>query len=85
MTITDERKKAIDFSDPYFDATAGPAHQGQALDSLDALNGKSLGVMSGTTGEVYAKEQRPRRASSSSVRGPRPADHRASSPARSTQ
>ena len=59
MTITDERAKVIDFSDPYFDATQALLTKDASLDSLDALAGKKLGVMTGTTGEMYAKENAP--------------------------
>ena len=60
MTITDERKAVIDFSDPYFDATQALLTKDQSIDSLDALDGKTLGVMTGTTGELYAKENAPK-------------------------
>ena len=60
MTITPKRAKAIDFTDPYFDATQALLTKDKSLDSLDALNGKSLAVMSGTTGELYAKENAPK-------------------------
>ena len=59
MTITDERKKVIDFSDPYFDATQALLTKDESIDSLDKLDGKTLGVMTGTTGELYAKENAP--------------------------
>jgi polar amino acid transport system substrate-binding protein len=57
MTITDERKQNIDFSDPYFDATqALIAKKGSGIAELDALNGKRLGVQNSTTGQLYAQE-----------------------------
>lgn len=59
MTITEERAKAIDFTDPYFDATQALLTKDESLDSLDALDGKTLGVMTGTTGEKYAQENAP--------------------------
>lgn len=59
MTITEERAKAIDFSDPYFDATQALLTKDQSLDSLEALDGKTLGTMTGTTGEKYATENAP--------------------------
>ncbi len=59
MTITDERAQVIDFSDPYFDATQALLTKDESLDSLDALDGKTLGVMTGTTGELYAKDNAP--------------------------
>ena len=60
MTITEERQKAMDFSDPYFDATqALLVKKGAGYDSLDKLSGKTLGVQVGTTGEDYAKANVP--------------------------
>lgn len=60
MTITPERQKAIDFSEPYFDATQALLTKDKSIDSLEALAGKSLAVMSGTTGEIYAKDNAPK-------------------------
>lgn len=58
MTITEERKKVIDFSDPYFDATqALLVATGKAYKSLADLNGRKVGVQSGTTGEDYVRKQ----------------------------
>lgn len=59
MTITDERAKAIDFTDPYFNATQALLTMDESVDSLEKLQGKSLAVMSGTTGELYAEENAP--------------------------
>jgi len=60
MTITDERAKVMDFSDPYFDATqALLVKKGSGLDSLESLSGKTLGVQIGTTGQQYAEENIP--------------------------
>lgn len=57
MTITDERKQNIDFSDPYFDATqALVAKKGSGISDLSQLNGKKLGVQNTTTGQAYAQE-----------------------------
>ncbi|MGI5199108.1 transporter substrate-binding domain-containing protein [Streptomyces sp. CA-288835] len=56
MTITDERKKNVDFSDPYFDATqAVLVDKKSGISSFDALKGKKLGAQAQTTGEEYAK------------------------------
>ncbi|HOT85042.1 MAG TPA: basic amino acid ABC transporter substrate-binding protein [Methanofastidiosum sp.] len=55
MTITEERKKSINFSDPYFDtglSLAVPANS--PVQKLDDLNGKIVGVQLGTTGDLYA-------------------------------
>jgi polar amino acid transport system substrate-binding protein len=59
MTITDERAQVIDFSDPYFDATQALLTKDESIDSLEALDGKTLGVMTGTTGELYAQDNAP--------------------------
>jgi polar amino acid transport system substrate-binding protein len=60
MTITEERARVIDFSEPYFDATqALIVKQGSGIASLDDLAGKSLAVQEGTTGALYAEENAP--------------------------
>jgi polar amino acid transport system substrate-binding protein len=59
MTITDERKKAILFSEPYFDATqALLVPNGSAVKSLADLKGKKLGAQSSTTGFDYATKNK---------------------------
>ncbi|ETK34287.1 ABC transporter substrate-binding protein [Microbispora sp. ATCC PTA-5024] len=58
MTITDERKKNIDFSIPYFDATqALMAKKGSGVTSLDDVKAKGLklGAQASTTGLDYVK------------------------------
>ena len=60
MTITEERKKNVDFSDPYFDATqALLVAKGSGISSLaDAKARKvQLGAQAQTTGEDYVKSQ----------------------------
>jgi polar amino acid transport system substrate-binding protein len=58
MTITDERKKVLDFSEPYFDATQALAVvTGSQVKTLEEFAGKRLGVQGGTTGEDYIKTQ----------------------------
>ncbi|PBC64555.1 ABC transporter substrate-binding protein [Streptomyces sp. Tue6028] len=60
MTITEERKKNVDFSDPYFDATqAVLVDKKSGIDSLADVKakGKKLGAQAQTTGEEYAKKQ----------------------------
>ncbi|MFK3980792.1 basic amino acid ABC transporter substrate-binding protein [Micromonospora sp. NPDC050397] len=58
MTITDERKKVLDFSAPYFDATqALVVPVGKPYKTLADLAGKRLGVQGATTGEDYVKQQ----------------------------
>lgn len=58
MTITEERKKVLDFSEPYFDATQALATQtGKEVKTLEEMVGKRLGVQGGTTGEEYINGQ----------------------------
>ncbi|MFJ6661481.1 transporter substrate-binding domain-containing protein [Streptomyces sp. NPDC091377] len=58
MTITDERRKNVDFSDPYFDATqAVLADKESDITSFAALKGEKVGAQAQTTGEDYAKGQ----------------------------
>jgi polar amino acid transport system substrate-binding protein len=58
MTITDERKAVLDFSQPYFDATQALAVlNGSQVRNLEQLQGKRLGVQGGTTGEEYINSQ----------------------------
>lgn len=60
MTITEERDQVIDFSDPYFDATqALIVEKGAGYASLEDLEGKTLGVQVGTTGQEYATDNAP--------------------------
>ena len=58
MTITAERKKNVDFSDPYFDATqALLVRKGSDIPSLADAKGKKIGAQAQTTGEEYADRQ----------------------------
>lgn len=60
MTITEERKENLDFSDPYYDSLQSllvPADSD--IKSIDDLDGKIVGVQQGTTGEAYATENAP--------------------------
>ncbi len=55
MTITDDRKKNIDFSDPYFNATqALLVKKDSGITDAAQLTGKRLGVQNSTTGQKYA-------------------------------
>jgi len=57
MTINDERKKIIVFSDPYFESNQSIAmEKGSTYASPADLKGKKVGVQSGTTGEQWATE-----------------------------
>jgi polar amino acid transport system substrate-binding protein len=60
MTITAERKKNVDFSDPYFEATqAVLVDRKSGVNSLADVKakGKKLGAQAQTTGEDYAKSK----------------------------
>lgn len=60
MTITEERKANIDFSEPYFDATqALLAKKGTGIKTLDEVKAKGLklGAQASTTGLDYVKEK----------------------------
>ncbi len=57
MTITEERAKTVDFSDPYFDAGLAIAVRDSTtnIQSLDDLEGKKIAVQIGTTGAATAE------------------------------
>jgi polar amino acid transport system substrate-binding protein len=60
MTITEERKKNVDFSDPYFDATqAVLVNKDAGVNSLAEIKSKNvkLGAQAQTTGEDYVVKQ----------------------------
>ncbi|CAM5332442.1 MULTISPECIES: transporter substrate-binding domain-containing protein [Streptomyces] len=58
MTITAERKKNVDFSDPYFEATqAVLVDKKSGITSFADLKGKKVGAQAQTTGEDYAKSK----------------------------
>ncbi|WP_418059381.1 transporter substrate-binding domain-containing protein [Pimelobacter simplex] len=57
MTITDDRKKNLDFSDGYYDSKQSllvPADS--KIASIDDLKGVKVGVQQGTTGKTYTEE-----------------------------
>lgn len=56
MTITDERKETVDFSDPYFKAGLAIAVQkgNTEVKTLDDLKGKKIAAQIGTTGAEAA-------------------------------
>jgi polar amino acid transport system substrate-binding protein len=59
MTITEERQQVMDFSEPYFDADqALLVQEGSGIEGLEDLEGGTLGVHQGTTGENYAEEHK---------------------------
>jgi polar amino acid transport system substrate-binding protein len=58
-TINDERKKAVLFSDPYFDSTAALiVKKDSGITDLAALKGKKLGVQTDTTGQEFAEKEK---------------------------
>ncbi len=58
MTITEERKQQIDFSDPYINSnqSLAVAADSAVASTADLKSGDKVGVQSGTTGEIWAKE-----------------------------
>jgi polar amino acid transport system substrate-binding protein len=57
-TITEEREKAVDFSNPYYlSEQAVLVKEGSDVKSLEDLEGKTVGVQQGTTGQELAKEE----------------------------
>jgi polar amino acid transport system substrate-binding protein len=62
MTITEDREKNVDFSDPYFDADQSlliRAEDEDTYQSLEDLAGQTIGVQAATTGAMYAEENAP--------------------------
>jgi polar amino acid transport system substrate-binding protein len=59
VTITDKRKEAVAFSDPYFKATqALLVKKDSGINDLSQLRGKKLGVQTDTTGQIYAEDNK---------------------------
>ncbi|MFK2825417.1 transporter substrate-binding domain-containing protein [Bacillus sp. B190/17] len=58
MSITDERKKIVDFSDPYFDAgiTLVVKKDNENIKAVSDLKGKTVAVKKGTVGAKFAQE-----------------------------
>lgn len=58
MSITEERQKVLDFSDPYFDAGLAlvTTKDNTEIAALDDLDGKVIAVKSGTTGSKFVGE-----------------------------
>lgn len=57
MTVTEDRKQSVDFSDPYATATQVViVKDGSEIASVDDLVGKTIGVQLGTTGDIYAED-----------------------------
>jgi polar amino acid transport system substrate-binding protein len=57
-TITEEREKAVDFSNPYYlSEQAVLVKEGSDVKSLEDLEGQTVAVQQGTTGQELAKEE----------------------------
>ena len=57
MTITTEREKQIDFSDPYFDADqALLVESGSKIKAVDDLADAAVGVQAGSTGQLEGED-----------------------------
>lgn len=63
ITITDERKEEVDFTDPYIDSNQGVVVKADSdKTTVEALNadGMKIACQSGTTGEAWAQENLPK-------------------------
>lgn len=57
MTITEDRKKNLLFTDGYYDSKQSLlVAEGSDIKTKDDLKGKTVGIQTGSTGEIYAKE-----------------------------
>ena len=57
ITINDERKQTIDFSNPYYNSVQYIiSKDSEAFTSLESLAGKKIGVQKGTTGALLVEE-----------------------------
>ncbi|MCR5527100.1 MAG: basic amino acid ABC transporter substrate-binding protein [Lachnospiraceae bacterium] len=57
MTVTEERQKMVDFSDPYYEAVQNViVVNGSEIASADDLKNKKIGVQLGTTGDFIASD-----------------------------
>ena len=57
MTVTDERKESVDFSDSYYEAVQYVIlPEGSEIATADDLKNKAIGVQLGTTGDFIASD-----------------------------
>jgi len=61
ITISDERAKEIDFSDPYFESNLALIVKSDSSDTQDSLDasGKKIACQTGTTGDAWIEENLP--------------------------
>lgn len=59
MTATEERRKNVDFSEPYYQSkqTIIVRASDKSVSAVNDLKGKTVGVQAGTTGELFATEE----------------------------
>ena len=57
MTVTEDRKQNVDFSETYAHSSQVIiVPEGSEITSVDALSGLTVGVQTGTTGDIYASD-----------------------------
>jgi polar amino acid transport system substrate-binding protein len=57
-TITDEREKTVDFTNPYYiSEQAILVKEGGEIDSVEKLSGANVAVQQGTTGQEFVEEE----------------------------
>lgn len=58
ISITEERKKSIDFSDPYYDSglILAVRQENDTIQSINDVDGKKVGTRQGSTSHTYLKE-----------------------------
>lgn len=57
ITITDERLESVGFAQPYYDSDQSLTSAAGGPESLEEMNGKVVGVDTGSTGDMWATEQ----------------------------
>ncbi|HEU5281521.1 MAG TPA: transporter substrate-binding domain-containing protein [Gammaproteobacteria bacterium] len=57
LSVTDERKQQVNFTNSYYEPSAAFVAPLKAKESLNAINGKVIGVQQGSTHESYLKDK----------------------------